>query len=82
MLDKYKIRGKDKAYFITMTAIEWVNIFICKNQKLAFVNSLDYCIKNKVLVIFAYVIMYSRIHMICRAENEKNRMLSLNKLLM
>jgi len=27
MSDKYKIRNKDKAYFITITTVDWVNLF-------------------------------------------------------
>ncbi len=68
MSDKYKIQDQSKAYFITMTVVGWVDIFTRKNQKLAIINSLDYCIKNKGLTIFAYVIMPSHIHAIFRAD--------------
>ena len=60
MSDKYKIKDITKAYFITMTiVVGWVDVFTRKNQKPAIVNSLDYCIKNKHLTIFGYVIMPS-----------------------
>ncbi len=71
MSDKYKIQDQTKAYFITMTTVGWVDVFTRKNQKLAIINSLDYCIKNKSLTIFAYVIMSSHIHVICRADGQE-----------
>jgi len=68
MSDKYKITDKTKAYFITLTIVDWIAIFIRKNQKFAIVNSLDYCCKNKGLTIFGYVLMPNHLHMICRAD--------------
>lgn len=70
MSDKYKIRDKDKPYFITMTTVGWVDVFTRVSQKMLIVDSLRYCIKNKGLVIFAYSLMPNHLHMICRAEGE------------
>ncbi len=53
-----------------MTIVGWIDVFTRKNQKFAIVNSLDYCCKEKGLIIFAYVIMPSHIHMICRADGQ------------
>ena len=33
MQDKYKIRDKDKSYFITMTTVGWVDVFTRVIQK-------------------------------------------------
>lgn len=71
MSDKYKIRDKTKAYFVTMTTVGWVDVFTRKNQKMAIVQSLDHCVANKGLVIFAYVIMPNHIHLICRADGSQ-----------
>ncbi|NPD46247.1 hypothetical protein [Lentimicrobium sp. S6] len=51
MSDQYKIHEPDKAYFITMTTVGWVDIFTRKNHKMAIVNSLKYCQENKGLEI-------------------------------
>ncbi len=72
MSDKYKIYDHSKAYFLTMTIVSWVDVFARKNQKIAINNALDYCIKNKGLTVFAYVIMPNHIHMICRADGDKS----------
>ncbi|MHC1703575.1 MAG: transposase [Tenuifilaceae bacterium] len=70
MSDKYKITDSEAAYFVTLTTVGWVDIFTRLNQKLAFVNSLKYCQKHKGLVIFAWCLMPSHLHMLCRVEQE------------
>ncbi|OIP02871.1 MAG: transposase [Bacteroidetes bacterium CG2_30_32_10] len=70
MSDKYKIRDKEKAYFITMTVIGWIDAFTRVNHKLTIIESLKYCQKEKGLAIYGYCIMPSHIHMIARAEGE------------
>ena len=54
----------DKAYFITMTVVGWVDVFTRKNHRDAIIESLKYCQKEKGLIIFAYVVMSNHIHMI------------------
>jgi len=70
MSDKYKITDKDKAYFLTITVVAWIDLFTRPNHKKLIVNSLQYCIKNKGLVIFSWCLMPSHLHIICRAEGE------------
>jgi hypothetical protein len=47
MSDKYKIKDNEKAYFITMTTVGWIDVFSRKNQKLSIIESLNYCQQNK-----------------------------------
>ena len=72
MSDNFKIKNKEKSYYLTLTTVGWVDIFTRVNHKLLIANSLQYCIKNKGLVIFAYCIMPSHVHLICRAEGIQN----------
>ncbi|MFN8258779.1 MAG: transposase [Bacteroidales bacterium] len=72
MSDKYKIRDNDKAYFITSTVVGWIDVFTRPNHKILIVDSLKYCIKNKGLTIYAWCLMSSHLHMICRAEKGNN----------
>tara|TARA_B100000683_G_C12048475_1_gene373495 strand:+ start:237 stop:512 length:276 start_codon:yes stop_codon:yes gene_type:complete len=71
MSDKYKINDKSKAYFVTLTIVDWIAVFIRKNQKSLIIDNLDYCVKNKGLTIFAYVLMPNHLHMICRADGKE-----------
>ena len=59
----------DKAYYITMTVVGWVDVFTRKNHRDAIIDSLKYCQKEKGLVIYAYVIMSNHIHMIVDTNN-------------
>jgi putative transposase len=70
MSDKYKIRDIDKAYFVTLTVVGWVDVFTRRNHKLLLIESLKYCQQNKGLVIFGYCLMPSHLHMIVRSEGE------------
>ena len=72
MSDKYKIRDKEAVYFLTMTAVGWIDIFTRKEQKLLIVDSLKYCQQNKGLEIYGWCLMPSHLHMICRAKENYN----------
>jgi REP element-mobilizing transposase RayT len=72
MSDKYKIYDNDRPYFITMTAVGWIDIFTRKELKLLIVDSLQYCQKNKGLDIYGWCLMPSHLHMICSADDGFN----------
>ncbi|MBT3207598.1 MAG: hypothetical protein HN704_11865 [Bacteroidetes bacterium] len=55
MSDKYKIYEPYKAYFITMTTVGWLDVFTHKNHKMAIVDSLKYCQRNKGLEKLNYI---------------------------
>src|SRR3990172_4673715 len=63
----YRI-NEGKAHFITMTVVDWIDIFTRKNHKMAIVESLKYCQKHKGLEIFAWCLMPSHLHLIVRGE--------------
>ena len=68
MSTKYKAIDNDKAYFITITTVEWADVFTRKNHKMTIIDSLKYCQMQKGLEIYAYVLMPSHLHMLCRAK--------------
>jgi REP element-mobilizing transposase RayT len=68
MSTKYKAYDNNKAYFITTTIVAWVDIFTRLNHKNTIINALRYCQKNKGLEIYAYVLMPSHLHILCRAN--------------
>lgn len=70
MSDKYKATDPDKAYFITTTIVDWIDLFTRKRYKDLIVESLKYCQENKGLVIYAWCLMPSHLHMICNSESE------------
>ena len=64
----YSIR-KDKPYFLTMTVVEWIDLFTRKNHKELIVESLDYCQKNNGLHIYGWCLMQSHLHLIGTTDN-------------
>ena len=68
MSRKYKATEIEKAYFITITTVGWVDIFTRLNQKYVIINALKHCQENKGLTIFAYCLMSSHLHLFCRAD--------------
>lgn len=70
MSDKYKIRDIDKAYFVTITVVGWIDVFTRKNHKQLLIDSLKYCQQHKGLVIFGWCLMPSHLHMIVMAEGD------------
>ena len=72
MSTKYKATEANNAYFVTITTVGWVDVFTRLNQKQLLINALSYCQKYKGLEIYAYCIMSSHLHILCKAmEDEK-----------
>ncbi len=73
MQDKegYLIRDQSKLHFITATVVDWVDVFYRKSYKDCIIESLEYCIKNKGMILYGYVIMSNHIHLILQSENGK-----------
>lgn len=69
MSTKYKATSSDQAFFITLTTMGWIDIFTRLNQKQVITNALSYCQQNKGLELYAYCIMSSHIHLLCKATN-------------
>ncbi|MFY9308067.1 MAG: transposase [Bacteroidia bacterium] len=65
----YRI-NEGKAHFVTLTVVDWVDVFTRKNHKMAIVESLKYCQQHKGLEIFAWCLMTNHLHMIIRAEDD------------
>ncbi|MEA1786948.1 transposase [Arenibacter sp. GZD96] len=67
MSTKYKATTAEEAYFITITTVGWVDVFTRLNQKYVILNALKFCQQSKNLEIYAYCIMGSHVHLLCKA---------------
>jgi REP element-mobilizing transposase RayT len=61
--------NKEGMYFISFAVINWIDVFIRQQYFELICDSLEYCIKNKGMVVYAYCIMPSHIHMIFSDNN-------------
>jgi putative transposase len=71
MSEKYKFVDEGGMYFVTMTTVGWVDLFTRFELKHVIVDSLRYCQKEKGLIIHAWCLMPSHLHMIVSTKQEK-----------
>lgn len=69
---------ENKTYFLTMTIINWIDVFTRKNHCDTVIQALNYCQKEKGLNIFAFCIMSNHIHMLVNV-NETHELKKCNK---
>ena len=68
--DNYFIKDQNGIYFLTFTVTDWVDVFTRKEYKVIITDSLNYCVENKGLEIFAWCLMSNHLHIVCRAEEK------------
>ncbi|MCM4166869.1 hypothetical protein KCTC52924_01723 [Arenibacter antarcticus] len=71
MKEGYIIREQEKAHFITATVVDWIDVFTRQLYRDIVIDSLKYCIENKGLILYGYVIMSNHIHMIIQSNDGK-----------
>uniref|UniRef100_UPI004048CAF1 REP-associated tyrosine transposase n=1 Tax=Flavobacterium sp. TaxID=239 RepID=UPI004048CAF1 len=71
MKEGYVIRDQDKAHFITATVVDWIDVFTRQNYRDSVVECLNFCIKNKGMIVYAYVIMSNHIHIVVQSNEGK-----------
>jgi len=64
----YKIVNQDGLHFITCTVVGWVDVFTRKIYRDIIIESLAYCISNKGLIVYEYVIISNHLHLIVRTN--------------
>lgn len=71
MKEGYIIRDQTLPHFITPTVVDWIDVFTRQSYRDIVIESLDYCIANKGMILYGYVIMSNHIHMIVQSEEGK-----------
>ena len=70
MSDSYQIKDQSAIYFLTLQVVGWVDIFSRRHYRDVIINSLKFCIENKGLVCYAYVIMTNHVHIIVHSDRD------------
>ena len=70
MSRNYKISDQNKLHFISFATIHWIDVFTRPVYKDIVVDSLNYCIKNKGLEVYAWCIMPNHVHLIIGSQKE------------
>ena len=69
MSDGYKIRDQTLPHFLTATCVDWIDVFTRKSYRDVVIACLDFCIKEKAMVLYGYVIMSNHIHMVVQSSD-------------
>ncbi|WP_460543622.1 transposase [Echinicola sediminis] len=67
MAFSYSIKDQSAAYFLTFTVHQWVDVFTRKAYSDKLLESIQYCQKQKGLLVYAYVIMSNHCHFIMQS---------------
>lgn len=65
-----KIKNPQGLYFVTFTVIHWIDLFTRPEYRDILINSLKHCQEKKGLVIHAFVIMSSHLHLIISRKDD------------
>lgn len=71
MSRKYKFKNPFGIYFVSFAVINWIDLFIRNEYRNVMVESLKYCIANKGMDLYAWVIMTSHLHLIMGSQGDK-----------
>jgi REP element-mobilizing transposase RayT len=71
MSEKYKFNNREGLYFVTCTVVNWIDLFTRKELKHTVVNALRYSQENKGLIIHAWCLMSSHLHMIISSKEDE-----------
>ena len=66
---KYRFNDDEGIYFVSFAVVNWIDVFVRKEYKNKIIESLEYCVKEKGLIIYAYVIMSNHIHLLIGKSN-------------
>ncbi|WP_425637716.1 REP-associated tyrosine transposase [Algoriphagus yeomjeoni] len=64
----FQVSDQHAIYFLTLTIVDWIDVFTRKEYKLEVVDSLNFCVERKGLEIFAWCLMSNHLHLLCRSK--------------
>src|SRR5499425_511512 len=65
---RYKIRNKKEAHFLTLTVVEWVDIFTRKEYRDILLDSLRFCQETKGLLVHGWCVMSNHAHLLASSK--------------
>jgi REP element-mobilizing transposase RayT len=72
-MSRYRILDQEGLNIITCTIVGWIDIFTRKCYRDLLLDSLNFCRKEKGLLVFAYVIMSNHIHLIIQTNKSARK---------
>ena len=75
-MPRYRITNQKGLNYLTLTVVGWIDVFSRAAYRDIVIDSLDYCRREKGLMIGGYVIMSNHIHLIAQAKEDSEQGLS------
>ena len=69
MSEKYKFDNPEGIYYVTLSVVYWIDLFTRKELKWIIVKSIKHCQVNKGLIVHAWVLMPSHLHLIISTKS-------------
>jgi REP element-mobilizing transposase RayT len=70
MSRNYKFHDQERLYFVTFSVVRWIDALTRREYKDVIVDSLKYCVDNKGLELYAWVIMSNHAHLIMGTKDK------------
>jgi putative transposase len=70
MSRNYKFHDQERPYFVTFSVVNWIDAFTRREYKDILVDSLNFCMANKGLELYAWVIMSNHVHLIIGTNDQ------------
>jgi len=67
MSRNYKFHNPEGVYFVSFSVVEWLDVFTRNEYKNILIESLQFCLTEKGMEIFAWCIMTNHVHLIFRS---------------
>src|ERR1700743_3145869 len=71
MSRNYKFADPEGLYFVSFATVHWIDVFVRRLYFDCIIDNLNYCVNEKGMEIFAWVIMPSHVHLVFRSLKEK-----------
>jgi putative transposase len=65
---RYTITDQNACYFLTFAVVDWVDVFIRPVYKQIIVDSLNFCIEKKGLIVYGWCLMTNHLHLVAEAK--------------
>jgi len=70
MSRNYKFYDNERPYFVTFSVVNWIDAFTRREYKDILLDSFRYCMINKGMEIYAWVIMSNHVHLIMGSHQQ------------
>ena len=71
MKSGYTIKYQAKIHFIKATVVDCIDVLARKSYKDYIIDCLNFCINNKSIILYGYVVMSNYLHLIVQANNDE-----------